>query len=255
MRGAGGRAIPPRRYLRPLFVPRSHYTHTLLTLRFQDKWSGEAFHLSGEDRSVALRSRLRAAWRGEDTERHEDPFFEVCHQPGGLRALQELDPEEDPGKGPLAQELPRRLQPTFLLGRALLATPRTVAGLTSFLKSYPDSVVSAQVRERLLPEPTQDTGVTRPRIDIHYTISGALQFDFDVALRMPGEPPVRLRIPVKPRSGPGDASAMTQRAFEELSQKPGAIFFLNTSPGRGCPERGFRTPSLGSGSSRRRTKT
>lgn len=90
----------------------------------------------------------------------------------------------------------------------------------------------------------------RPRIDIDYTVSwpgvtykhggrqfAGVQFDFDVSLRVPGAQPVRFSLQVKPPkafpllgSEPAPShsavySAMSQRAFDTLSEKLGTAFF------------------------------
>jgi len=101
-----------------------------------------------------------------------------------------------------------------------------------------------------LPEQTKDSDVTRPRIDIGYTVSwpgglykhggrqfAGLQFDFDVSLRVPGAQPVRFSLQVKPPkafpfhgSEPAPShsavyNALAQRAFDALSEKLGTAFF------------------------------
>jgi hypothetical protein len=64
-----------------------------------------------------------------------------------------------------------------------------------------------------------------------------IQFDFDVALRMPGAQPVRISHQVKPPedfpfdgsgADPSDSavySVMARSAFDELSGKLGTVFF------------------------------
>lgn len=104
----------------------------------------------------------------------------------------------------------------------------------------------------LPPRQREDTGVTRPRIDIDYTMGAsgwtytlgrngrqlaAIQFDFRVALRMPGAQPVHFSLQTRPpRDFPFDGlgpdstdsavyNAMAQRAFHELRGRFGAVFF------------------------------
>jgi len=98
----------------------------------------------------------------------------------------------------------------------------------------------------LRPEQPEDTEVKQPRIDIRYTLSksgrASTQFDFDVALRRPGAPPVRIRYQVTPPkddlpvSGTGTAPSdsavhddMAEHAFEKLNQKLGSVFFCPDS--------------------------
>jgi hypothetical protein len=113
---------------------------------------------------------------------------------------------------------------------------RTVKALgNAFQQLFAEGILTL-VHGESLPEQPEATDVTRPRIDIRYTISRSdvtssggrqlegLQFDFDVALRRPGAQPVRVSFQVKP---PQDVQfgVMAQRAFEELSGKLGTLFF------------------------------
>jgi hypothetical protein len=113
---------------------------------------------------------------------------------------------------------------------------RTVKALGSaFQQMFAEGILTL-VHGESLPEQPEATDVTRPRIDIRYTISSSgvsssgghqlagLQFDFDVALRGPDAKPVRLSFQVEPLK---DVlfDVMAQRTFEELSRKLGTTFF------------------------------
>jgi hypothetical protein len=120
-----------RHHSSQFYLSKPAFTHTEVTLRFKDRAGAETFVIHDQALGEAQSQRLEKVHQSiasgqapsdEDTLRKIDPFYEVRHQTGGFATLRNEALTADSGEGPLARDVPRRLQPRFLLSLACVAT-------------------------------------------------------------------------------------------------------------------------------------